>query len=176
MSEHQVKEIAGHFKEILKLLKLDLPETPERVARMYVEDLFCGMDSSSFPKVTLFANEGTPHDNQIIVKMETPFVSFCEHHLLPMNGVVKVAYIPGKQLIGLSNIPKIVHHYAKRPQLQERLTHQIADKLAELLDISDVAVRIEATQFCMLARGLESSPHATQTQLCKGYFTQHCPF
>lgn len=176
MSDNQVKEIAAHFKEILKLLKLDLPETPERVARMYVEDLFSGMDSSTFPKITLFKNEGIPNDPHFMVKLETPFVSFCEHHLLPMNGVVKIAYIPGKQLIGLSNIPKIVNHYAKRPQLQERLTHQIADKLAELLDTPDVAVRIEATQFCMLARGLESSPNATQTQLCKGHFSKHSPF
>lgn len=159
----------------MEVLGLDLSDeslakTPYRVAKMYVQEIFSGLDPHAFPEVSFFKDEfhHEHHSNMVFVKIG--FTSFCEHHFVPMNGIAYVAYIPEENLIGLSKIPRIVRYFARRPQVQERLTAQIADSLAILLDTDNVAVSITAHHYCVIARGIEDETGHTITNVLRGDF------
>jgi GTP cyclohydrolase IA len=170
--EEKKKLISEKMREILIILGLDLnnpslAETPNRIAKMYVDEVFSGLDPKQFPQVSL-QEEGIV-EGLVLIKNIT-FVSFCEHHFVPFVGKAHVAYYPQKKVIGLSKIPRIVRHFAKRPQLQERLTHQIADALISLLETEDVAVVLQAFHFCVMARGVEDMSTELETHVLKGRF------
>lgn len=167
--------IERHVREILNILGLDLDDdsikrTPERVARMYVDEIFSGLDPAAFPQISTYPQK-TPHDELVLVK-NIHFSSFCEHHFVPMIGVAHVAYLPKGKIIGLSKVNRIVHYFAKRPQLQERLNAQIADALSLILEIEDVAVFLRAQHLCVVARGVEDEASETETHVLKGEFQQ----
>lgn len=173
--EEKIRIIEGHFRSILEVLGLDLENesiqgTPNRIAKMYVKEVFSGMDQNNFPSIKLFEDEFHHEHRANMVFVKVGFTSFCEHHFVPMHGIAYVAYIPGKQLIGLSKIPRIVRYFSKRPQLQERLTAQIGDSLALILDTDDVAVSITAQHYCVIARGIEDEQGHTITNVLRGQF------
>lgn len=173
--QEKIEIIADRFKDILEVLGLDLKDdsiaaTPYRIAKMYVQEVFSGLDPKNFPTINFF-KDMFHHEHQAnMVFVKVGFTSFCEHHFVPMNGTAYVAYLPGAQLIGLSKIPRIVRFFARRPQLQERLTAQIADSLAILLDTDDVAVSISAYHYCVIARGIEDEQSYTTTNVLRGQF------
>lgn len=173
LSPEQKKEkIAQKMGEILEILGLDLSnptisKTPDRIAKMYVDEIFWGLDPGNFPEITLH-KESLPDESVYIKKIS--FVSFCEHHLVPMIGYMNIAYIPKTHLLGFSKIHRIAHYFAAQPQLQERLTAQIADCLSTLLETEDVAVSIEAKHFCVLARGVKDASGDAETFVLKGKF------
>ncbi|MGE4573529.1 GTP cyclohydrolase I FolE [Parachlamydia sp.] len=176
--QEKIAFIADKFRDIMLALDLDLTDgslarTPERVARMYIEEVFSGLDLNEFPRVS-FIEDQYQHDeraNMVLVKVK--FHSFCEHHFVPMFGTAHVAYIPNGKLIGLSKIPRIVRFFARRPQVQERLGAQIADSLCTLMDTQDVAVSISAQHFCVIARGIEDENSHTITNVLRGAFDTH---
>ncbi len=175
--EEKINAIAKHFKSILEILGMDLTDqsicrTPERIAKMYVEELFAGLDESAFPSISFFDDEFHEEIRHEIVFVKVGFTSMCEHHLVPMAGYAYVAYIPNKKFIGLSKIPRIVRYFAKRPQLQERLSCQIADSLSMLLETENVAVSISARHQCVIARGIQDEHSHTITNTLRGEF-QH---
>ncbi|MGL5335166.1 MAG: GTP cyclohydrolase I FolE [Enterovibrio sp.] len=169
----QKELITHHVREILQVLGLDLQddslfETPERVARMYVDEIFCGLDYSTFPKITLIANK--IDCAQPVTVNAISFTSFCEHHLVSIDGHCCVAYVPSSHLIGLSKINRVVRFFAKRPQVQERLTQQIMVALQTLLDTEDVAVFVSATHHCVKARGVMDLSSFTTSYALGGQF------
>ena len=173
--EEKIQRIAEKFEGILDILDLDLSDeslrqTPYRIAKMYVEDLFSGLDPETFPKVTLFKDnaEQDPQSNMIFMKLK--FSSMCEHHFIPMNGTAYVAYVPNGKLFGFSTIPKIIHFFSKRPQLQERLSAQIAEALSTFSESEHVAVSLHAQHQCMIARGAESLDSLVITHVLRGDF------
>jgi GTP cyclohydrolase I len=167
MSDAQKMElIEGHFREIMNILGLDLEDdslsgTPHRVAKMYVKEIFSGLNPANKPRVALFDNKY--QYNQMLVEKDITLYSFCEHHFVPIIGRAHVAYISNGKVVGLSKINRIVQYYAKRPQVQERLTKQIAEELKNLLQTDDVAVIIEAEHLCVAARGVEDVNSKTVT-------------
>ncbi len=175
-NEEKIETIATHFRAIMETLGLDLSDpslqdTPERVAKMYVNEIFSGLDPENFPEVSFFDNAAkhlTGSSQMITLKVH--FISFCEHHFVPMQGYAYIGYLPGDKLIGLSKIPRIVKYFSQRPQLQERLTGQIADSLVELLETEDVAVQLRAKHYCVLARGVEDTEGMTTSQIYLGKF------
>lgn len=174
-NDEKIALIEERFGEIMEILGLDLSDdslkdTPNRVARMYVEEIFSGLNPLNFPDVSFFENKYAHPDQSNMVLVQCSFTSFCEHHFVPMHGSCHVAYLPNKKLIGLSKIPRIVKYFARRPQLQERLTAQVADCLAELLETEDIAVAVKATHFCVIARGVEDHEGLTSTQVLRGRF------
>lgn len=165
--------IADHIMSIMYLLNLDLKDdslldTPKRVAEMYVEDIFSGLDYSNFPKITILKN--TMHMHEMITVRNINITSTCEHHFIVFNGKATVSYIPKNNVIGLSKINRIVHFFSKRPQLQERLTQQIFLALQTLLNTSDVAVFIDAMHYCVKARGIHDITSTTATTALGGKF------
>lgn len=174
-NEAKIERIAEHFKGIMEVLGLDLTDdslarTPYRVAKMYVNEIFSGLNPDTFPTVS-FIEDRFQHDNHSnIVFIKVNFNSFCEHHFVPMNGVAYIAYQPNGRLIGLSKIPRIVRFFSKRPQVQERLTAQIADSLITLLGSENVAVSLEAQHFCVIARGVENENSHAITNVLRGEF------
>lgn len=173
--QEKIKQIAVHFKAIMEVLGLDLTDeslekTPERVAKMYVQEVFSGLDESNFPKMSFFKDEIHHEHAANIVFVKVGFTSFCEHHFVPMKGYAYVAYLPDKRLIGLSKIPRLVRFFARRPQLQERLTAQIADSLAILLQSENVAVSVNACHYCVMARGIQDEHGHTITNVLRGEF------
>lgn len=170
----KIEQIEEKFKEILEILGLDtsdpsLAETPHRIAKMYVQEVFWGLKPENFPDVSFFPQEMQEEgSNMVFVKVT--FTSFCEHHFVPFHGKAYIAYVPNKKLIGLSKIPRIVSYFAKRPQVQERLTSQIADALCMLLENENVAVSLTAEHFCMIARGVEDENSHTITNVLCGQF------
>jgi GTP cyclohydrolase I len=173
--EKKIELIADHFREIMQVLGLDvnndsLNRTPYRIARMYVKEVFSGLDPKNFPDISFFQDEFHHEHKSHIVLVKVGFTSFCEHHFLPMSGIAYVAYVPSGELIGLSKIPRIVRFFAKRPQLQERMTAQIADSLAILLNSDNVAVSIAAKHYCVIARGVEDESSYTITNVLRGQF------
>lgn len=175
-NKEKIEIIADRFKDILEVLGLDLThdslaKTPQRIARMYVEEIFSGLDPRNFPSISFFNEDFYHLENKAhIVMVKVGFTSFCEHHFVPMSGTVYVAYLPNGKLIGLSKIPRIVRFFAKRPQLQERLTAQIADSLAILLETDDVAISVAAKHYCVVARGVEDERSFTITNVLRGQF------
>ena len=165
--------IEGHFKEIMNILGLDLTDdslsgTPYRVAKMYVKEIFSGLNPANKPRVALFDNKY--QYNQMLVEKDITLYSFCEHHFVPIIGRAHVAYISNGKVVGLSKINRIVQYFAKRPQVQERLTKQIADELRKVLQTDDVAVIIEAEHLCVAARGVEDVNSSTVTAEYSGKF------
>jgi GTP cyclohydrolase I len=167
--------IEGHFKSIMEILELDIEDdslarTPERVAKMYVNEIFSGLDENNFPEISFFKDEIHHEHKANMVFVKVSFTSFCEHHFVPMSGFAYVAYVPEKKLIGLSKIPRLVRYFAKRPQLQERLTAQIADSLAILLHTDNVAVSLSAIHSCVQVRGVQDECSHTITNVLRGNF------
>ena len=171
--EIKIELIAKHFKEIMNILGLDLTDdslsgTPLRVAKMYVEEVFSGLNPANKPEITLFANKFGY--NQMLVEKDITFYSHCEHHFVPIYGKAHVAYISSGEVIGLSKINRIVQYYAKRPQVQERLTVQIANGLKEILKTEDVGVVIDANHMCVSSRGVNDTNSKTGTAHFSGKF------
>ena len=164
--------IAGHVRGILETLGLDLDdpnlrETDRRVARMY-QEMFHGLKEGSEPKVTTFPNdEGY---KAMVMERDLPFYSMCAHHLVPFYGHAHIAYIPSDRIIGLSKFSRILEFYAKRPQLQERLTEQVVDYLVERLHPIGAMVVIEARHLCVEMRGVKKSGALTVTSAIRGSF------
>ncbi len=159
----------------MEVLGLDISDqslerTPKRVAKMYVKEIFSGLDSTTFPPITYIEDRYKVDGQSNMLFMEVFVASFCEHHFVPMIGTAYVAYLPNKKLIGLSKIPRIVRFFARRPQVQERLTAQIADCLSQVLETQDVAVSIKCQHFCVAARGIEDQSGFCTTQVLKGKF------
>lgn len=172
-NEEKIKKIAKNFKEIMEVLGLDLSDdsltdTPHRVAKMYVNEIFKGLDSKNFPKITMIENK--MNYDQMIVVQGIECLSMCEHHFLTIDGFATVAYVPHRKVIGLSKINRIVEFFARRPQVQERLTKQIADCLQEVLETPHVAVHINARHYCVITRGIEDSQSSTATADLRGDF------
>ncbi|WP_413290797.1 GTP cyclohydrolase I FolE [Bdellovibrio sp. HCB337] len=172
-SDEKIKLITEKFTEIMEILGLDLnddslKDTPRRVAKMYVNEIFSGLDPEHFPKMTVIENK-MEYDQMICVSGVST-LSFCEHHFLTIDGVATVAYIPNKKVIGLSKINRIVQFFSRRPQVQERLTKQIADCLQYVLDTEHVAVYIDAKHYCVIARGIEDTASSTVTTEVRGHF------
>ena len=173
--EVKIELIQKHVREIMQILGLDLSDdslsgTPRRVARMYVKEVFRGLNPASKPEIKLFENK-YKYKEMLIEKNITLF-SYCEHHLVPIIGKVHVAYISNGQVIGLSKINRLVQYYAKRPQVQERLTNQIAGGLKEALNTEDVAVIVDAVHLCVSSRGAEDTNSSTVTASFSGKFQQ----
>ncbi len=171
--EEKKKRISILFSEIMDVLGLDLTDdslqgTPDRVAKMYIEEIFSGLDPKNKPKVALFDNKY--QYNQMLVEKDITFYSNCEHHFVPIIGKAHVAYISSGKVIGLSKLNRIVQYYAKRPQVQERLTQQIANELKTVLGTEDVAVIIDAKHLCVSSRGVKDDTSATVTTYYGGVF------
>lgn len=171
--EEKIMVIARHFKEIMHTMGLDMTDdslhgTPMRVAKMYVEEIFSGLNPENKPGITLFENKY--RYNEMLVEKNIILYSHCEHHFVPIVGKAHVAYISNGTVIGLSKINRLVQYYANRPQVQERLTNQIAIGLKEVLDTDDVAVVIEATHFCVASRGIKDTGSSTVTSCYSGKF------
>ena len=167
------KKIAVLFEEIMDVLGLDLTDdslkgTPERVAKMYIDEIFSGLNPKNKPKVALFDNKY--QYNQMLVEKDITFYSNCEHHFVPIIGKAHISYISSGKVIGLSKLNRIVQYYAKRPQVQERLTNQIAEELKGILGTEDVAVIIDAKHLCVSSRGIKDDTSATVTAYYGGTF------
>ena len=167
------EEISYLFSEIMRVMGLDLDDdslkgTPNRVAKMYVEEIFSGLNPKNKPEPTLFNN--TYQYRQMLVEKNITLFSTCEHHFVPIIGFAHVAYISSGKVIGLSKLNRIVQYYAKRPQVQERLTNQIAHELMEVLDTRDVAVIIDANHHCVSSRGVEDHSSSTISTYYGGKF------
>ena len=172
-NEEKYRKIRDSVSTIMKTLGLDLTddslqETPHRIAKMYVHEIFSGLDYAHFPKITVIENK-MKVDEMVKVK-DISLTSTCEHHFVTIDGIAKVAYIPGDKIIGLSKINRIVRFFAQRPQVQERMTQQILVALQTLLDTEDVAVTVEATHYCVKARGVMDAGSSTQTTALGGAF------
>lgn len=169
----KIDKIEAHFREVMNILGLDLTDdslngTPRRVAKMYVKEIFSGLNPKNKPSVTLFDNKY--QYNEMLIEKDITFHSNCEHHFVPIIGKVHVAYIPEKKVIGLSKINRLVQYYAKRPQVQERLTVQIANELREALQTEHVAVIVEADHACVITRGVNDVNSSTITAQFYGAF------
>ncbi|GGG45496.1 GTP cyclohydrolase 1 [Croceivirga lutea] len=174
ISDLEKKErIADLFAQIMDVMGLDLADdslqgTPMRVAKMYIDEIFSGLDPLNKPKVALFENKY--QYNQMLVEKDITFYSNCEHHFVPIIGKAHVAYISSGKVIGLSKLNRIVQYFAKRPQVQERLTNQIALELQSILETEDVAVIIDAKHLCVSSRGIKDDTSATVTSFYGGKF------
>lgn len=169
----KIELIAKHFKEIMHVLGLDLTDdslkgTPYRVAKMYVKEAFSGLNPANKPKATLFENKF--NYTEMIVEKDITFYSHCEHHFVPIYGKAHVAYISSGKVIGLSKINRIVQYFAKRPQVQERMTNQIAEELRNVLQTDNVGVVIDANHMCVSSRGVADTNSKTGTAYFSGLF------
>lgn len=173
--KEKIARIEHHFREIMLTLGLDLNDdslngTPKRVAKMYVQEIFSGLNPDNKPKIALFENKYKY--KEMLVEKDITFYSNCEHHFVPIIGKAHVAYISNGSVIGLSKINRIVQYFAKRPQVQERLTVQIADELKRALGTEDVAVVIDAVHLCVSSRGVEDINSKTVTSHFSGKFSE----
>ena len=174
MDDHLKMElIEKHFKEIMHILGLDLTDdslkgTPKRVAKMYVKEIFSGLNPKNMPDAKLFENKYKY--NEMLVEKDITFYSNCEHHFVPIVGKAHVAYISNGYVIGLSKINRIVQYFAKRPQVQERLTMQIGNVFKEILGTDDIAVIIDAHHMCVSSRGIQDVNSSTVTSFYSGKF------
>lgn len=171
--EEKIKVIENHFCEIMKTLGLDLNDeslkaTPHRVAKMFVKETFSGLKEENKPEITLFENKY--QYNKMLVEKGITLFSYCEHHFVPIIGKAHVAYISKGKVIGLSKINRVVQYYSKRPQLQERLTVQIAEALKKAIGTEDVAVLIDAVHLCVASRGIKDTNSSTITANYSGKF------
>jgi GTP cyclohydrolase I len=175
-NDEKIVLIASHFKSIMQLLELDLDDkslkdTPKRVAKMYVEELFEGLDPSKKPVITNFENSF--NYKGMILEKNINLFSICEHHFVPIIGKAHIAYYANDKVIGLSKLNRIVHYLSKKPQVQEKLTVQIIDYLKEELETNDVACIIEAKHLCVSMRGIKDVLSSTTTAEYSGKFSQY---
>jgi len=173
--EEKIRIISPHFREIMDTLGLDLTDdslrgTPKRVAKMFVKEVFSGLNPANKPEIRLFENKY--RYDEMLIEKDITLYSYCEHHFVPIIGKVHVAYISSGTVIGLSKINRLVQHYAKRPQVQERLTNQIADGLKEALQTEDIAVVIDAVHLCVASRGVKDTNSSTVTANYSGKFKE----
>jgi GTP cyclohydrolase I len=169
----KIAMIEEKFQDIMGILGLDLTddslmETPKRVAKMYVNEIFWGLDYDAFPKCTTVDNK--MHYNEMVVERNVNVQSNCEHHFVVIDGLATVAYVPKQKVLGLSKINRIVEYFSKRPQIQERLTEQIYHTLQFILETEDVAVMIDAQHYCVKSRGVEDTGSSTVTVRLGGGF------
>lgn len=173
--EQKMNLIEGHFREIMLVLGLDLTDdslsgTPKRVAKMYVQELFSGLNPENKPHAKLFENKY--QYDRMLVEKDISFYSVCEHHFVPIYGRVHVAYIANGKVVGLSKLNRIVQYFGRRPQVQERMTMQIANELKESLGTEDVAVLIDAYHLCVSSRGVQDANSKTITSAYFGKFAE----
>jgi GTP cyclohydrolase I len=173
--DEKIAQIEYHFRQIMETLGLDLTDdslkgTPKRVAKMYIKEIFSGLDPKNKPSVALFENKY--QYNEMLVEKNISFYSNCEHHFVPIMGKAHVAYIANGKVVGLSKLNRIVQHFAKRPQVQERLTMQIARELQDVLGTEDVAVYIDAKHLCVSSRGIKDESSSTVTSYYGGKFQE----
>lgn len=171
--EVKMRKIEEQFESIMEILGLDLTDdslkgTPRRVAKMFVKEIFQGLNPDNKPSITLFDNKY--NYKQMLVEKNIRLQSTCEHHFLPIYGVAHVAYISSGKVIGLSKLNRLVDFFARRPQVQERLTVQIGEELKEALSTEDVAVMIDAKHMCVQCRGVEHQNSSTVTTFFSGKF------
>jgi len=171
--DQKVDKIEKHFREIMTILGLDLNDdslsgTPRRVAKMYVKEVFSGLNPKNRPHARLFDNKY--NYDQMLVEKDITFYSHCEHHFVPIYGKAHVAYFSSGKVIGLSKINRIVQYYSKRPQVQERLTVQIGKELQRALNTQDVGVVIDANHMCVASRGVGDTNSKTGTAFFSGKF------
>ena len=172
-SKEKIDKIEDNFNQILDTLGLDrsddsLIDTPKRIAKMYVNEIFWGLDYEAFPKATVVENK-MKYNEMVIVK-NISVQSNCEHHFVVIDGLASVAYVPKEKVLGLSKINRIVEYFAKRPQIQERLTEQVYHALSFILETEDVAVMIDAQHYCVKSRGVEDTGSSTITSRLGGGF------
>ncbi|MFM6948631.1 MAG: GTP cyclohydrolase I FolE [Aquirufa sp.] len=173
--DEKITKIEAHFREIMVTLGLDLTDdslrgTPKRVAKMYIEEIFSGLNPKNEPKVALFENKFGY--NEMLIEKNISFYSNCEHHFVPIVGKTHIAYVSSGKVIGLSKLNRIVQYYAKRPQVQERLTMQIAKHLQRVLETEHVAVYIDAKHLCVSSRGVKDDATSTITSFYGGKFQE----
>jgi len=173
--DEKIAVIAHHFRQIMDTLGLDLTDdslsgTPRRVANMFVKEVFSGLNPANKPETKLFENKY--QYNEMLIEKDITLYSYCEHHFVPIIGKVHVAYISNGNVIGLSKINRLVQYYAKRPQVQERLTNQIAEGLKEALQTNDIAVIIDAVHLCVASRGIKDTNSSTVTTYYSGKFKE----
>ncbi len=171
--DEKYERIRDSFVTIAETLGLDLrddslQETPHRIAKMYVDEIFGGLDYAKFPKISVIDNK--MQVEEMVLVDDIDLVSTCEHHFVTIDGSARVAYIPGSKIIGLSKINRIVRFFAQRPQVQERLTQQVLVALQTLLETEDVAITINAVHYCVKSRGVMDSNSATRTTALGGVF------
>jgi GTP cyclohydrolase IA len=171
--KEKIDIIEKNFKDIMETLGLDLSDdslmdTPKRVAKMYVNEIFWGLDYEAFPKCTTVDNK--MHYNEMVVERNVSVQSNCEHHFVIIDGLATVAYVPKQKVLGLSKINRIVEYFSKRPQIQERITEQIFHTLCFILETDDVAVLIDAQHYCVKSRGVEDTGSSTVTVRLGGGF------
>jgi len=174
--KEKIEKIEGHFDQIVSTLGLDLrddslTDTPKRVAKMYVNEIFWGLDYDAFPKATVVENK--MQYNEMVVEKGVSVQSYCEHHFVTIDGLATVAYVPNKKVLGLSKMNRIVEYFSRRPQIQERLTEQIYHALSFILETENVAVMIDAKHFCVKSRGVEDTQCSTVTSRLGGSFKAH---
>jgi len=174
--KEKIQKIEDNFDEIVATLGLDskddsIKDTPKRVAKMYVNEIFWGLDYASFPKITVVENK--MQYNEMIVEKGISVQSFCEHHFVNIDGLATVAYIPKNKVLGISKMNRIVEYFSRRPQIQERLTEQIYHALSFILDTENVALTIDAKHFCVKSRGVEDTECSTVTSRLGGSFKAH---
>jgi GTP cyclohydrolase I len=171
----KILKLTELFTEVLETLGMDLTndslrDSPGRIARMYVYEIFRGLNIDNFPKITAIENEMS-YDQMLVVR-DISVISTCEHHFVTIDGLATIAYIPKDKVIGLSKINRIADFFARRPQVQERLTKQIADCLEDVLGTEDVAVHINAKHYCVISRGIEDHSSTTITSDLRGAFKE----
>lgn len=173
--EVKIELIEKHFRHIMEIMGLDLTDdslkgTPKRVAKMYIKEVFSGLDPKNKPSIALFDNKYKY--NQMLVEKDISVFSNCEHHFVPIYGKAHIAYISSGKVIGLSKLNRIVEYFSKRPQVQERLTVQIANELKQALQTEDVAVVIDAKHMCVQSRGVRDAGSSTVTAYYGGKFEE----
>ena len=171
--EEKIAQIEDKFRDIMNIMGLDLTDdslqgTPHRVAKMYIKEIFSGLNPDNKPSIKLFENKY--QYKEMLVERNITFYSNCEHHFVPIIGKAHVAYISNGKVIGLSKLNRIVQYFAKRPQVQERLTIQIAEELKRIMETDDVAVLIDAVHLCVSSRGVQDFNSATVTSSYSGAF------
>lgn len=173
--EEKKDKIEQLFSEIMDVMGLDLTDdslkgTPKRVAKMYIEEIFSGLNPKNKPNIALFDNKY--QYKQMLVEKNITFYSNCEHHFVPIIGKAHIAYISSGKVIGLSKLNRIVQYFAKRPQVQERMTNQIAEELKIILNTEDIAVIIDAKHLCVSSRGIKDDTSTTVTSYFGGKFNK----
>ncbi len=168
--DEKIDIIQNHFNQIMETLGLDMTDdslsgTPRRVAKMYVKEMFWGLNPDNKPQASHFKNKFKY--SEMLIEKDINFYTNCEHHFVPFFGKAHVAYIPNGKVIGLSKLNRIVEYFAKRPQVQERMTMQIVNELKNILKTDNVAVIINAKHLCVASRGIkDDSSHTTTAEYC----------
>lgn len=179
--EEKIAKIEKNLREVLETLGLNLEDdsiahTSYRIAKMYVKEIFSGLNPENFPSLCFIEDSSVRDSDQMILIKDISMKSTCEHHFVPMIGQCHVAYFPNKKVIGLSKINRIVRFHCQKPQIQERLTAQIVDSIQTILNTDDVAVFVKLKHFCVTMRGVEDEGSSTETTLLKGKFKKDASF